>query len=98
MMTTTQRTIETGPIYFVIEKHTPSVKPYPEGHHLEDDNKKPVWHGYLPEEIGHKYQELCDYATRNSNTCNGGIRIGDDGIVTVYSQKKLETDYDPTEV
>jgi hypothetical protein len=98
MTTQAQRPVRPGPIYFAIEKYVPDAKLYPEGDQLAFLNTKPVWTGYFPEEVGYRYQELCDHATRYAHKCNGGLRVGEDGVVTVYSQEELETDYDPTEV
>ena len=98
MTTPTQRPVKYGPIYLAIEKFVPDTKPYQPGDILESLNTKPVWAGYYPEEVGYRYNDLCEYATRNSGVCNGGMRIAEDGIVTVYSQEQLENDYDPTEV
>lgn len=83
-------------IYFAIERFDAKSKKYPAGDQLEFLNDKPVWVGYFPEEVGYTYHALCSYVDKNQN-CTGGMSVGIDGKVTLYTLEQLHKDYDPSE-
>lgn len=86
----------TSEIYFAIEKYEAKSRKYPAGDELEFLNTKPTWVGYFPEEVGYSYQALCSYVEKNHN-CTGGMSVGIDGYVTLYTLEQLHKDYDPSE-
>jgi len=82
----------TSAIYFAIVKFNDKMKTYPDGDQLSYLNTKPTWVGYFPEEVGYKYQDLCQYQRHHG--CQSGMKIDVDGTVTLYTSEQLDNDYD----
>lgn len=67
------------PIYFAITAY-------------KQDSRFGEWSGFFPEEVGHTYQDLCQYARRYG--CAGGFKLDDKGNLTHYTADQLDEDYD----
>ncbi len=90
----TEAKIDTRPIYFANEPYQEKQPDYklPELQHLNKP-KASLWKGFIPEEVGHEYQDLCQYIRHNESAVSG-FAIFPDGTMKFYTREELDRDYD----